>query len=116
MIREIEINFKEGTVKSWNDGEQRNNMTLLGKPDMDQLIEYASIDTHYDIITRNKSFEEIQEWFSRTECDHPDCKWHPHTWGKTEEELKKEATKSIREELKDVWLSPKSRKELEEDL
>lgn len=85
-IKEISINFREGRIISKKDNGIPFDMTITGKPTMDDLIDELSMIVHFELLYERKGFT---DFWTGAPCDHPDCPDHPYTWGKTQEELDK---------------------------
>lgn len=94
-IKEISIDFNKGVyIKTIDNGIPFPTEIMFSRKEsfkykMDQMIEWARIDFHFDAIMEGNTLEEIMEWDKESPCDHPDCPQHPYTWGKTQEELDK---------------------------
>lgn len=96
-MKEISINFREGRIVTREDDGIPWDMTIMGNPSMDDLIEMVNIDTHFRLLYGGKNEEELLKFMRDSPCDHPNCSMHPYTWDKTQEELDKTYEKDFNE-------------------
>lgn len=106
MIREISINFNTGTIDYSKDPKRMpfSGTTWKGAT-MDELLYMFAEGEHVFNIMEGKELEEVVKDMAEGPCDRPDCKYHPWTYGKTQEEVDKESEERYQKQM-NYWVNP----------